>query len=146
MNIFQFQDKISKRLMRWSLLSIAVGLLMRFGGKFGKGLGIQFITWGLVDAAIAVGGQVAKRNRIDRMRNPGKPEIKQEEANNLSRLLWINAGLDVLYMIGGYLWAKRDKGDGSARGNGLGVIVQGLFLFVFDVFHARNMPKKHTED
>ncbi|MEO1287195.1 MAG: hypothetical protein AAFV93_05455 [Chloroflexota bacterium] len=141
MNIFQFQDKISKRLLRWSIGSIVVGFLMRFGGKFGKGLGNQFITWGLVDAAIAVGGQVAKRNRIDNMENPGKAEIHEKEATNLSRALWVNAALDVLYIIGGFLWAKRDKGDGSARGNGLGVMIQGLFLLIFDVFHARNLPK-----
>lgn len=141
MSIFQFQDKISKRLLRWGIGSVIVGLLMRFGGKFGKNLGNQFITWGLIDAAIAVGGQVAKRNRIDHMENPGKAEVQAEEANNLSRLLWINAGLDVLYIIGGFLWAKRDKGDGAAKGNGLGVIIQGAFLFIFDVFHARNMPK-----
>ena len=142
MNIFQFQDIISKRLLRWSIGSIIIGFLARFGGKFGKNLGNQFITWGLIDAAIAVGGQVAKRNRIDNMENPGKSEIHEAEANNLSRLLWINAGLDVLYIIGGYLWAKRDKGDGSARGNGIGVIIQGAFLLIFDVFHARNIPKK----
>lgn len=140
MNIFQFQDKISSRLLRWSIGSVVVGLLMRFGGKFGKNLGNQFITWGLIDGAIAVGGQVAKRNRIDHMENPGKAEVQAEEANNLSRILWINAGLDVLYIIGGFLWAKRDEGDGVARGNGIGVIIQGLFLLIFDVFHARNMP------
>ncbi|GAB5490102.1 MAG: hypothetical protein Phog2KO_03170 [Phototrophicaceae bacterium] len=145
MNIFQYQDKISKRLLRWSIGSIVVGLLMRFGGKFGKNLGNQFISWGLIDAAIAVGGQIAKRNRIDHMDNPGKPEIKREEAENLSRVLWVNAGLDVLYMIWGFMWAKRDKGDGVARGNGIGIIIQGLFLFVFDIFHARNMPKNHDK-
>lgn len=142
MNIFQFQDKVSKRLLRWSIGSVIVGFLMRFGGKFGKSLGNQFISWGLIDAAIAVGGQVAKRNRIDHMENPGKPEIHREEANNLARILWINAGLDVLYIIGGYLWSKRDNGDGAARGNGLGVIIQGLFLLIFDIFHARNVPDK----
>ena len=144
MNIFQFQDKISKRLLQWSIGSILVGLLMRYGGKFGKNLGNQFITWGLIDAAIAVGGQMAKRNRIDHMDNPGRPEIKAKEASNLSRLLWLNAGLDVLYIIVGYLWAKRDKGDGAARGNGLGVIIQGAFLLFFDIFHARNMPDSHN--
>ena len=143
MNIFQFQDKVSNRLLRWSIGSVVVGFLMRFGGKLGKNLGNQFITWGIIDAAIAVGGQVAKRNRIDHMENPGKTEVKREEAHNLSRLLWINAGLDVLYIIGGYLWSKRDNGDGAARGNGLGIIIQGAFLLVFDIFHARNVPDKN---
>lgn len=145
MNIFQYQNKISKRLLRWSGISIAVGLLMRFGGKFGKNFGNQFISWGLINSGIAIGGDIAKRNRIDKMDNPGKPEIKRKEAQNLTRLLWLNAGLDVLYMLGGFIWAKRDKGDGAARGNGIGIIIQGLFLFVFDIFHARNMPQNHDK-
>ena len=145
MNVFQYQDKISKRLLRWSIGSVVVGLLMRFGGKFGKNLGNQFISWGVIDAAIAIGGDIAKRNRIDHMDNPGKSEIKRKEADNLTRLLWINAGLDILYMIWGFVWAKRDKGDGVGRGNGIGIIIQGLFLFVFDVFHARNMPQNYDK-
>ena len=145
MNIFQFQDKVSKRLMRWSIGNIIVGFLFRFGGKFGKNLGNQFITWGIIDAGIAIAGQIAKRNRIDNMENPGLPEIKAKESANLTKILWLNAGLDIFYIIGGYLLAKRDKGDGVAKGNGLGIIIQGAFLLFFDAFHATNAPDKHID-
>jgi len=145
MNIWQYQNKISKQLLRWSAVSVVLGLLMRFGGKFWKSVGNQFISWGAIDAAIALGGQISARNRVDRLENPGTLEVKQEETENLSRILWINAGLDVLYILGGWFWARRDKGDGSARGNGLGVILQGLFLLIFDIMHARSLPKAEEE-
>lgn len=145
MNIWQFQNRVSARLLRWGLGSMLAGFLMRFGGRAWKNAGNQFIMWGLIDAAIAVFGHITSQDRIDRMQNPGAAEVKREEATQLSRLLWINTILDVFYVLGGWLWMRRDRGDGSARGNGAGVIIQGLFLFVFDLFHALNVPKKTDE-
>lgn len=140
MNIWQFQNLVSRRLLRWGVMSVIIGLLMRFGGKFWKNLGNQFIAWGAIDAGIAIGGQISARNRVDNMENPGLPEVKQEERKNLGRLLWINAGLDILYMLWGLRWLRKEGGDGADRGNGLGVLIQGAFLFAFDLIHARNLP------
>ena len=145
MNIWQFQNKISKRLLRWSLMSIGAGLLMRKGGKFWKNVGNQFISWGIIDAGIAIGGQVAARNRVDNLDNPGLMDVKADETNNLGRLLWFNALLDIFYMIGGLMWMRRDDGNGRARGNGFGVLVQGLFLLVFDIFHASKLPDPRAD-
>ncbi|MCC6615742.1 MAG: hypothetical protein IT320_19890 [Anaerolineae bacterium] len=61
------------------------------------------------------------------------------EGNNLRRLLWINAGLDILYMIGGW-WTTLRARKPWLRGVGLGVILQGLALFIFDLFHASQTP------
>ncbi|PJF27320.1 MAG: hypothetical protein CUN53_04525 [Phototrophicales bacterium] len=63
------------------------------------------------------------------------------QARSLRRLLWINAGLDVLYMIGGLWYALRAKAP-RGRGMGIGVIFQGLFLFIFDVLQAREVPER----
>lgn len=145
MNIWQFQNELAKRLLRWSIFSMIAGLLMRFGNTFFKAVGGQFFVWGLIDAIIAVVGQVQKRQRIDQLENPGTVTVKTEEASRLSRLLWINAGLDVLYMLGGFLWMRRDKGDGQARGNGLGVVIQGGFLLIFDIVHALRVPKAEDD-
>jgi hypothetical protein len=64
-------------------------------------------------------------------------------ARRLSRLLWLNTLLDVGYIAGG-AWLVRTKGrtDPAWRGHGWGVIVQGAFLFVFDLTHALRVPKK----
>jgi hypothetical protein len=139
MNIWQFQNLISKRLLQWSFASVLLGFLMRFGGKFWKNLGNQFIAWGVIDAAIAVGGQIVSNERLDKYENAGRAEVKQKEAKNLSRLLWLNVALDVLYILAGFLWSKRDKGSG------LGVLLQGAFLLFFDSFHVLKLPKNHDD-
>lgn len=131
----KFQSKLSLRLLLWSCVSVTSGLLMMRRCKFWKSLGTQFITWGLIDALIAVGGQRLSDNRLSKTQPEDMPERVRKEKRNLSIALWVNAGLDVLYILGGLHWMK-SKDDGSVRGNGLGVVIQGVFLLIFDIFHA----------
>lgn len=145
MTIWQFQRHISHRLMRWALFSVTVGLIMRRGGAFWRNMGGQFASWGIINAMISLGGRIAAQNRIAQMENPGLPEIREHEQRNLGRLLWINAGLDILYMLFGWRMARRDEGNGVRKGNGWGIIIQGAFLFVFDVWHALNLPEKRDK-
>ena len=68
-----------------------------------------------------------------------------EQARKLRRLLWLNAALDVGYVAGGWWFAHRFNGaqgerDRSVRGHGYGIILQGAFLFLFDVIHALRLP------
>ncbi len=142
MNIWQFQSRVSERLMQWSIFSVVAGFVMLLGNKFWRGMGWQFIGWGIINALIALFGGATMRDRLERHENPAEIHIKQEEATNLERLLWINAFLDVLYVTGGRRWAKSDNGDGSRTGAGWGIVIQGLFLFVFDVLHALSVPKE----
>ena len=63
------------------------------------------------------------------------------EAGGLRRLLWINAGLDVLYVAGGLLLAfTLGRRSPFAAGSGWGIVLQGAFLFGFDLLHARGVP------
>jgi hypothetical protein len=144
MNIWQFQNKLSRRLLAWSAISIVSGFFLLRGNKFWKGVGWQFIGWGAIDAMIALFGNASANQRIDNMDNPGDTTIQEKEADNLQKILWVNTGLDVLYMLGGKNWSDKDKGDGSRAGHGLGIALQGLFLLIFDVWHALAVPKKDT--
>ncbi|MBN1486484.1 MAG: hypothetical protein JW981_02505 [Anaerolineae bacterium] len=55
----------------------------------------------------------------------------------MRRILSVNTGLDVLYVGGGLLVAKsKGRDDDVWRGAGSGIVVQGAFLFFFDLFHA----------
>jgi hypothetical protein len=65
----------------------------------------------------------------------------RREALKLRRLLWINAGLDVIYIVGGVGLALT-LGTRNTRwyGHGVGIIVQGAFLLVFDLVHAQLTP------
>jgi 4-amino-4-deoxy-L-arabinose transferase-like glycosyltransferase len=142
MNIWQQQEALSRRLLAWAGLSIVLGLVFSLGNKFWRGVGSQFLGWGVTNALIALFGQAAARQRVANLENPGLADVQAQEAEKLSRLLWINAGLDVLYMLGGRSLGRRDKGDGRMKGMGLGVVLQALFLLAFDVFHAREVDRE----
>ena len=45
-------------------------------------------------------------------------------------------------MAGG-VWLARTKGreDAGWRGQGWGIVVQGAFLFLFDLYHAMRVPR-----
>lgn len=142
MNIWQQQEALSRRLLRWAGISVVLGLVLSLGNKFWKSVGSQFLGWGATNAIIAIFGQAATRQRIADLENPGLADIQAQEAEKLSRLLWINAGLDVIYMLGGQIISQRDTGDGRMKGIGVGIILQALFLMVFDIFHAREVDSK----
>lgn len=142
--IWDFQDTLTRRLLLWSALSIAAGIgLLAFGDPFWRGFGLQALVWGVIDAAIALFGQRAAAKR--RAKGPHGPEALAREARNLRRLLWVNTGLDVLYVAGGlalvYTMAAQNP---FAGGNGWGIIVQGGFLFFFDLLHALAVPRKEA--
>lgn len=63
------------------------------------------------------------------------------ELNSLQQLLLFNAGLDLAYMAGGFYLIERSKNSSNRadlfKGFGRSVILQGAFLFVFDIsFYA----------
>jgi hypothetical protein len=137
MNIWHFSRLVSDRLLRWGLINIILGVvLQRHRDPLWKGIGAQSAGWGLIDALIALIGGISMQNKIASLPNPGDEQAQQKEKSSLKMILWINAGLDVLYVLGGAWVARRDKGDGVLRGHGLGIMLQGSFLFVFDFLHA----------
>jgi carboxylesterase len=143
--VWELYNLITRRLLRWSALSVLLGIAaILFGGTyildlpFVRGVGIQAIVWGLIDAGVAQGGQwLADRRRGDRRLT----ENDEPEARRLRRLLLINAALDVIYVGGGVILARTlGVDDPGWRGHGWGIVVQGVFLFCFDLLHAQNVP------
>lgn len=142
MTIWEFNKRLTRRLLLWSVTSIGLGLrFMREVDGYSQGLGAQFVGWGLIDALIAlIGGGLSARRR----RQSGTPTATQtaDEARNLARLLLVNTVLDVFYVLGGWaLTQTRGAEDRRARGHGRGIMAQGAFLFVFDLFHFLIMPR-----
>lgn len=143
MSIWRFQTALTHRLLAWSILSIISGaLLALFRDGLLRGLGAQFIGWGFIDALIALGGQQAAQKRLAILPDPADPAVTAAETKNLRRLLAFNTGLDVLYILGG-VWLERSKGKRNrlARGTGLGILIQGAFLFVFDLLHTIRLTR-----
>jgi hypothetical protein len=139
-NIWEFQSTLSQRLLVWSGVSTVIGLVMALRSGFWRGVGSQFVGWALVNAGIALGGKLFTERRRAQLDNPELAKHRIREAANLKRLLWINAGLDVFYMLGGAFMMGRNQSSEQSRGAGLGIILQGLFLFVFDIVHALRTP------
>ena len=131
MTLWRFQQRLTGMLLGWAAASIATGLALRRGGDaLRRGVGEQFVGWGVVNAIIAIIGR----------RPPTEANMLVEVAarqRTLARLLWVNTGLDVLYVLGGWrVMQGRGAADARWRGRGLGIMLQGGFLFFFDLLHA----------
>jgi hypothetical protein len=136
-NIWGFQQTLTRRLFIWSGLSIIVGLGLLGLDSFWRGFGIQALAWGLIDAAIAFFGGLTARRRYAALPDPLAPVCVRNESQKLRRLLWVNAGLDVGYMAGGLALALTlGANDPAWQGHGWGIVAQGGFLFLFDLYHA----------
>ena len=136
MNIWGFQTRLTRRLLIWSVFSVVFSTLTFSSvNSLLRGLAIQFCVWGIIDAGIAIFGAYASAKKQAKLQADELAETK--EANWLERILWINTALDVLYILGG-LWLMQTWGTESPlwRGHGLGIVIQGGFLFFFDFFHA----------
>ena len=137
MNIWKYQRTIIRGLLQWSLLSLVAGFFMLPGRRFWREMGKQFVGWGIVNMGIVYVGMRMSEERRAALPDPNDAEIVQRETESLRRLLEVNTLLDVVYMAGGRVLMLR-----GSRGSGLGILIQGTFLFLFDLFHARNVPNK----
>jgi hypothetical protein len=75
------------------------------------------------------------------------PAVQAAEKRKLGRILWVNAGLDVFYVLGGASAARtRGADDEHWRGRGVGIMAQGGFLFFFDLVNALLAGRLATPD
>lgn len=136
-DIWNFQTQLTRRLAFWSLASIAVGLPLLSLGPFWRGAGIQFIAWGAIDLLIAIFGSRSTNRRKARLSPDELLATAPKETASLKRILLVNTALDVFYIAGGTALIFTLGADNPDwRGHGWGIIVQGGFLFFFDLIHA----------
>jgi hypothetical protein len=146
-SIWQYYRVITRRLLVWSTISVIAGIVLLVPGPLWQGVGLEAIVWGVIDAGIALIGGWVTRRRHARQAEPSDPAVMSHEAHNLRRLLLINAGLDVLYVVAGVTLALTLGADNPFwRGNGWGIVVQGGFLLFFDLVHALGVPWPETAD
>ena len=92
MELWRFQRRLTSLLLGWAAASIGTGLVLwRGDDPLRRGVGEQYAGWGVINAIIAL---VARRP-------PPQANMLVETAarkRTLSRLLWVNTGLDVLYI------------------------------------------------
>ena len=140
-NIWQYQFILARRLAWWGVMSFAIGLAFFSSETFFRGFSIQAIAWGLLEAAMAVGGAMLTVKRRSQLPDPAAQEVLAKEILQLRKLLRWMMPLDVLYVIVGlvliFTWGRKDS---WWLGTGWGVVVQGVFLLGFDWFHVKQMP------
>lgn len=137
-NLYIFQRRAMPVLLGWALGSMFTGALWRReSSRFWQGVGVQFIAWGLVDGIIALLAlQGARRKAMQWQAGAITPAQQAQEAAQFEKIVWANAALDVGYVLGGRWWSRRHVDNPHLQGMGVGVMIQGAFLFVWDVFLA----------
>lgn len=138
MTFFKFQRRTLPILLGWSLGSVIAGIFWSLDkNNVWRGIGSQFIVWGLIDGLIALLGlRGAKQNQLLVESGGMAQEDQLKKAKGFELFVWFNALLDVGYIfIGQWLVARNVRQD-FKRGMGWGIVWQGLFLFVWDVFLA----------
>ena len=137
------ERRLTGALTAWAVASVLVGGVLALLGRRADRAGLlqfgrQTAGWGVVDGAIAGIGTLVRRRR-----GPLDEAQSTKQARSLRNLLLVNAAADVGYVAGGVAIAARARsGRASARlgaGDGLAMIVQGVFLFILDVTHARRV-------
>ena len=65
-DIWDFQTRLTRRLLVWSALSVALSTLTVFSANpLLHGLAIQFFAWGAIDAGIAIfGARVSAKKKL----------------------------------------------------------------------------------
>jgi hypothetical protein len=145
MNIWNFQSQLTGRLIGINIANFLAGQrLQKFDG-FWRGVGTQAVGWAVINIGIGVVGSIGTSRRLDKLDDPNTAEVQQEETRKLRRILAINRPLNYLYMLGGFLLARRNQDDAFLRGNGWGIILQGFILLLFDSHHLKRVKELEAE-
>jgi hypothetical protein len=131
----------------WALGNMAVsGLALSSSSGATRSFHQMNIGWNAVNLAIAGFGYYGAIS--------GATDLSLassiQEHESIKRILLFNAGLDVAYMAGGLYLLERSKNDLKQKdrltGFGRAVIMNGAFLFVFDVVMYALHTKQGASD
>jgi len=134
----QHQRTLGLALGSYALANIAVGA---FSAGRGERTEAHYfhrmnVYWNVVNLGIAGLGLIGSRNARPENETLSEAVSRHE---GMKRTLLFNTGLDVAYVAGGAYLIERGRNhpDDRARLTGFGksIIVQGGFLFVFDLVH-----------
>ncbi len=127
-------------LLGWGILNLLVGavgsILTR--DKFRHQFWLQGLGWGAVNSLIAGMARSIYRKKLARLDEPAADEKSdwKKEVRNVYYILLVNVFLDAGYILIGERFRRQGRAIGkpAKAGMGFGVIVQGLYLFLFDGF------------
>jgi Family of unknown function (DUF6992) len=143
-SIYRYQLNSMPVLLGWATGSMVAGLLwMRSKSDWLRGFGSQFLGWGAIDGAITAAGMNGAAQNEKRL-HAGEITAKEHarQAINFERFVWLNALLDIGYMLGGWMLVRRNPDDRQRQGMGWGILAQGAFLFIWDILLASGAQRK----
>lgn len=139
MALLQYQMRMMYQLLFWAGLCLGVGLSMMLSTReWVRSFGGMTAAWAAVNLLIAL---FALRGVRRKAKQSADVATVQQWARQLVRLLWINVGLDCIYILAGaglIVWEPTNR---MLNGFGWAVVIQGAFLLVFDAWHGVKVGK-----
>jgi hypothetical protein len=132
----------------WGLSNALIGAYgsTKGGSLESKSFHQMNMGWGLINLGIAGFGYYSALKGAG---NSIEPLALLQENQNLKSILLLNTGLDVAYMATGLYLMEKDKSaiknSGRLKGFGKSLVMQGAFLFVFDLGMYLNFNKQTKE-
>jgi hypothetical protein len=123
----------------WSAVNLVAGTVFGFTADDPTVAAFHQMNagWNIVNAALAVPGLVGAQRDLARVPSGRTVSEIRTEQNRLEDILLFNAGIDVGYMMAGAYLIERSRRGGSDAamldGFGRSLLLQGGFLFVFDL-------------
>ncbi len=143
-NFFVYQRRSLTPLLQWGMGSSVLGTaLTLLPNDYWRQFGTQAFTWGMIDTVLAFAGRRSALLRAEESFAGDISEVQERtHAEHFYRILMLNAGLDVIYIVAGMTLAQRYAESPRRRGLGHGVAVQGAFLLLFDGLLARDVAAR----
>lgn len=137
--IWDYENLLARRLILWAILcGLFGGCLLLFGEPLLQGIGFSALSWGVIDALLA--STILERVQAH-LGQHSTFHFEDSEAVRLRKILWRSNALDVLYVAAGTaVLFFLVSGHPFWQGVCWGVILQGVFLFAFDLYHALHVP------
>lgn len=125
---FFFQRLVGWALLVWGLGNVAIGTATQLSkNPFFRQFGLQSLVWGAINGGIALFSLRGAQAKFALHSDP------RSEAGRFRVIVAVNAALDVGYIAGGLAALHGARGKPQRAGLGLGIIIQGLFLLLFDL-------------
>lgn len=125
---YDFQKLVGRTLLSWGGLNAIFGAAAQVkANPFMRQFGLQALAWGAIDALIALFGL------RDAQRKQAARASTLAQARRFRVIVLANAALDIGYIAGGLAALRGANGKGERAGMGVGIIVQGAFLLLFDL-------------
>lgn len=124
---YRFQRLAGSALLGWGAANVAAGAAgLALANPVLRQVGLQALVWGAIDALIALAGRRAAA------RQEAQGADSQTQARRFRTIVLANAALDVGYVAAGLALIRRAAARPERAGMGLGMLLQGLFLLLFD--------------